>query len=132
MHVQITDDLEYIEISALEPGKFFTLGLTCPLTFVSRGAYVTARGTTEIEASCMAGMRDGKAYSKTFYKPKLEVLIVPDEHVGARVGSAIEAFRDRNFRGCERVELATGIWPWTGDADSLAEVEDLAGMEVCS
>lgn len=130
MNEQITEDLEWVAVSDLKAGEFFTLGTTCPLTLVSRGTYVTARGTTEVEASCLAGMRDGRAYSKTFYKPKLEVLIVPDEHVGARVGAAIEAFRDRNFRGCERVESATDIWPRS--ADTLDAVEDRAGVEVCS
>lgn len=111
----IADDLEYVEICNLEPGEFFTLGETCPLTFVSRGGDLTQRGTVEVDASCLAGLRDGRAYSKTFYRPKLEVLVVPDGHVGARVGAAIEAFRDRNFSGYECVELAMGIWPWLED-----------------
>lgn len=111
----IADDLEYAEISNLVSGEFFTLGETCPLTFVSRGGHLTERGTVEVDASCLAGLRDGKAYSKTFYRPNLEVLIVPDGHVGARVGAAIEAFHDRNFSGYERVELAMGIWPWLED-----------------
>lgn len=120
----IADDLEWAEISDMEPGEFFTLGETCPLTFVSRGAHLTARGTVELDASCLAGLRDGKAYPNTFYRPKLEVLVVPDEHVGARVGAAIEAFHDRNFSGYERIELAMGIWPWLED-DEDSNVLDL-------
>lgn len=123
----VNDDLVYAEIGNLEAGEFFTLGETCPLTFVSRGGHLTSRGTVEVDASCLAGLRDGKAYGKVFYRPHLEVLIVPDDVVGERVGAAIEAFRDRNFSGRERVELPMGIWPWADADEEAAET-----MEVCS
>lgn len=116
----LNDDLEWAAVSDLDAGELFTLGTTCPLTFVSHGAYLTGRGTTETEATVLAGIRDGKPYAKTFYRPALEVLIVPDERVGERVGTAVEAFRGRNFTGSERVELPDGIWPWTAADDAEA------------
>lgn len=114
----LNDDLEWAAVSDLSAGEFFTLGTTCPLTFVSHGTYLTRWNTAETAATVLAGIRDGKPYAKTFYRPALEVLIVPDEHVGERVGTAVEAFRGRNFTGSERVELPDGIWPWSAADDA--------------
>src|SRR5699024_2164263 len=55
---------------------------------------------------------DGRAYSKTMYRPQLEVLLVHDEYVGARVGRALEGFRNRNRRGDDRVALGSGMRPY--------------------
>lgn len=123
----LNDNLEWSAIADLEAGEHFTLGPTSPLTFTCLGAYVTARGTVEVEASCLAGIRDGRAFTKRFFKPQLSVLIVPDEYVGERVGSAVEAFKDRQFTGNDHIELASGIWPWSLESDdSDYDVIDLA------
>lgn len=105
-------NLEYIRVGDLKPGDFFTLGVNSPLTFVARGHHLTMRGSVQLDASCLAGMRDGAAYTSTFYRPALEVLLVPENVVGERVAAAVEAFSDRQFRGHERIELPSGVWPW--------------------
>lgn|SRR5699024_3512349 len=117
------NDLEWIEVADLEPGEFFTLGPDSPLTFVARGHHLTMRGSAQLDVSCLAGVRDGAAYTSTFYRPKLKVLIVPEEVVGERVAAAVEAFNDRQFRGHDRAELPSDVWPWAeapNDAEESA------------
>lgn len=107
-----TTELEYVEVGDLRIGEHFTLGENCPLTFVVRELFVSTSGRVQVNTTVLAGLSDGRAYSKTMYRPQLEVLLVPDEYVGERVGRAIEAFRNRNRRGHDRVELGSGIWPY--------------------
>ena len=109
--------LEWVEVQHLEIGESFTLGEQCPLTFTVREKFITTNGRVQVDTTVLSGLSDGRAYSKTMYRPTLEVLIVPDEFVGERLGRAIEAFRNHNRRGRDRVELGSDIWPYTATVE---------------
>ncbi len=109
--------MEWVEVGDLAPGEFFTLGESCPLTFVVRDRRHGRAGRLEVDTTVLAGNSAARSYAKTMYRPNLEVLIVPEEVVGERVAGAVAAFAGRNFNGLDRVELADNVWPYVA-ADS--------------
>ncbi len=105
-------DLEWTEVGGLERGEFFTLGEGCPLTFVVRDNRIGRSGRVEVDANVLAGSSGARAHCKTFFRPALEVLAVPEAVVGERVAGAIDAWAERNFNGVDRWELPADVWPY--------------------
>ncbi|MGM0697651.1 MAG: hypothetical protein ACQEVD_02300 [Actinomycetota bacterium] len=123
---QITDDrpnLKWAPIDDLEVGEFYTLGVESPLTYLLVGRYAGRGGRTEYDVNVLVGPSEGRAYTKTFWNPSQDVLVIPPEHVGDRLTAAAVAFNERHHLGREHIELGSDCFPWCAvTADENAEV----------
>lgn len=105
-------EIEYTEVGDLEPGECFTLGKHCPLTFLVRSKHRGRAGRTEVDTTVLVGLSSGRAYSKTFVRSDLEVMLVPSQYVGERLERALEEF-SRSRQGEDRIELGSDVFPYT-------------------
>lgn len=122
---QITDDhssLEWTTLDDLEVGEFYTLGTESPMTFLLVGRALGRGGRHEFDVTTLVGASGGRAYTRTYWRPKQEVLIVPAEYVGDRLTAAAVAFAEREQRGLDRIELGSDVFPWC--LGSFAEAEE--------
>ena len=124
---QITDDhssLEWTTLDDLEVGEFYTLGTESPMTFLLVGRALGRGGRLEFDVTTLVGASGGRAYTRTFWRPKQEVLVVPAEYVGDRLTAAAVAFAEREQRGLDRIELGSDVFPWC--LGSFAEAEEVS------
>ena len=121
----ITDDhssLEWTTLDDLEVGEFYTLGTESPMTFLLVGRALGRGGRHEFDVTTLVGASGGHAYTRSYWRPKQEVLIVPAEYVGDRLTAAAVAFAEREQRGLDRIELGSDVFPWC--LGSFAEAEE--------
>jgi hypothetical protein len=119
--------LEWATLDQLEVGEFYTLGTESPLTYLLVGSYVGRGGRTEYDVTTLVGASAGRAYTRTYWRPQQEVLVVPAEHVGDRLTASAVAFAERERHGIDRITLGSDCWPWCiNDADVINDAEVVA------
>ena len=119
---QITDDhpsLEWTTLDNLEVGEFYTLGTESPLTCLLVGKYRGRGGRHEFDVTTLVGASGGRAYTRTYWKPTQQVLVVPAEYVGDRLTAAAVAFAERERRGLDRISLGSDVFPWCLGAEEV-------------
>lgn len=113
---QITEDhhdaLEWASLEELEVGEFYTISPESPLTYLLVGKYRGRGGRTEFDVTTLVGASGGRAYTRTYWKPTQQVLVVPAEYVGDRLTAAAVAFNERERLGLDRISLGSDVFPW--------------------